>query len=208
MFPKTTKINVLERAVDVWYLKTRGECNRHENPDECGPVAAGMERKWFECAKHHEKAGKLEDSKSAREIAHKWANIADKHWPKACNDAVAALPLLGAFCVIPSSRENRRKSLVQALRARFPAAIELTYERPHGFHFGDKREDEIFRALKRTDSTILPKEAGVAVADDWAGGGTTLHAAIRRVLTDHGSCIGFVAGVVPGVSAVPLTMAR
>ena len=102
-----------------------------------------MEARWRENAKRDE-ARKPGTGNSAMERKQRWSEIADEYWPKACTDVVAGLDQCHAFCVIPSSREERRTPLVDALQVRFPDAVELTYKRPQEFHFGHKREDEIF----------------------------------------------------------------
>ena len=190
MVPRKTKIKVLGQVVEVWYLMTETD-GKSASRDEKGPIASGMEAWWREYAKR-EDARKPGTGTFAVQHKQCWSEIADEYWPKACTNVVAGLDQCHAFCVIPSSREERQTQLVDALQARFPDAVELTYKRPPEFHFGHKREDEIFDALKRADQKKLPNGACVAIADDWAGDGTTLHAAIRRILTDHGSCIGSV----------------
>ena len=208
MLPKTTTIEVQGEvaAVKVVYLMTETE-GKSEIRDKRGPIASGMEYKWLKRAKC-DAAGRNRDDTAAMGRVREWSEIADIQWPKACADVVAGLSQLDAFCVIPSSRDDRRVPLVRALRARFPSAIELTYKRPPERRFGDAGEDAIFQALSRTDHATLPIGACVAVADDWAGGGTTLRATIRRIRADHGDCIGSFVCAVPGVSAVPLTLAR
>ena len=185
MLLKKAEIEVRGRTVDVWYLMTEQD-GKNASRAEKGPIASGMEARWREQVKHDE-AKKPGMGSFAMERMKYWTTIADEHWSKACNDVVSGLHVLDAFCVIPSTREERRDPLVDALRKQFPHAIELTYTRPPGFHFGHKREDEIFHALKHADQEMLLTAACVAVADDRAGNGTTLRATIRRILTDQGS---------------------
>jgi len=203
MSSKKTEIEVCGRTVDVWYLTTEQE-GKSANRDERGPIASGMEAKWREQAKRDE-AKKPGTGRDAMGRMKCWTAIADEHWQKACNDVVAELPSLDAFCVIPSSRDNRRKPLVDALHARFPAAIELAYTRPPGVRFGRTEMDEIaiYNALSRTDRATLPSGACVAIADDWATGWTTLRATICRIQADHRGCIGSFVCTVPGIAAVP-----
>jgi hypothetical protein len=149
VLPKRTEIEVCGRTVEVWYLMTEQDGkseSENANRDVKGPISSGMEAKWRERA-NREEAKKSGTGRLAMGRMKDWSEIADEYWPKACTDVVAGLHQCHAFSVIPSSRDNRRKPLVDALHKRFSGAIELTYQRPPGFHFGDKREDQIFQVL-------------------------------------------------------------
>ena len=135
--------------VDLFYLMTRAEADPYASPDECGPVASGMECKWMERARCQREAG-MDDAQWSLRNADRWRDIADRLWLKACNDLTAGLPWLDVFLVIPSSCAERRDSLVDALRARCPNAIELIYSRSSsGGKFGHSEEDMIFQDLIR-----------------------------------------------------------
>jgi len=90
--------------------------------DEKGPIASGMEAWWREYAKR-EDARKPGTGTFAVQHKQCWSEIADEYWPKACTNVVAGLDQCHAFCVIPSSREERQTQLVDALQARFPGAL-------------------------------------------------------------------------------------
>jgi len=207
VLPKRTEIEVCGRTVEVWYLMTEQDGkseSENANRDVKGPISSGMEAKWRERA-NREEAKKSGTGRLAMGRMKDWSEIADEYWPKACMDVVAGLHQCHAFSVIPSSRDNRRKPLVDALHTRFPAAIELAYTRPPGVRFGRTEMDEIaiYTALSRTDRATLPSGACVAIADDWATGWTTLRATICRIQADHRGCIGSFVCTVPGIAAVP-----
>lgn len=204
VFPRTTTIEADGHTIDVHYLMVRAEADLNERPHMCGPVAAGVERMWLERARLEEEANDHEGSKLSMQRAAIWGDIANRLWPRACMDLVAALPDLDAFFVIPSSRAMRRDPLVHALLTRFPNAVELTYMRTEGVRFGSATEDAIVHALTRSGSAVVPDGARVTVADDWAGGGATLRASLRRVLADYRGHVGSINAAVPGVSAVPI----
>ena len=101
--PMVTNMEVDGQTVEVFYLMTSAEADRHTRRDECGPVASGLERRWMECARRQRKSGN-DDAQFSTQNATHWGDIANQYWPKACCDLGAGLPLLDAFCVIPSSR--------------------------------------------------------------------------------------------------------
>lgn len=172
--------------------------------DARGAVASGMERRHLENARRERDDGRVEHAQLLMHESERWSKRANETWPQVSRDLIAGLPILDAFCVIPSSRDERRDPMRRALLERFPNAIELTYTRPNGFSFGGADGDAIFQALSRTNRMTLPRGALVGVIDDWAGDGTTLRAVIRRIRADHG--IHFeIVGAIPGVCALPLS---
>lgn len=204
MITRTTTIVADRHTIDVFYLMTRAEADLNARPHLCGPVAPGVERRWLESARRADERGDHDGSKESMHRAGIWGDIANRWWSGACASLVAGLPELDAFFVIPSSRPIRRDPLVVALRARFPSANELVYSRPDGVRFGDASEDTIFHALGRQGPATIPVGSRITIADDWAGGGTTLRASVRRVIADYAGSVGSINAAVPGVSAVPI----
>ena len=202
MEPRTTNIEVEGQTVIVYYLMTLAEAMARPQDDR-GAVASGMERRHLENARHERNKGRMEHARLAMHEFERWSKRTNKTWPQVARDLIAGLPNLDAFCVIPSSRAERRDPMRQALLERFPTAIELTYARPDGFSFGGADDDAIFQALSRTDTATLPQGACVGLVDDWAGGGTTLRAAVRRIQADHEADLRIICAV-PGVSAQSL----
>lgn len=201
---RTTTIDADGRTIEVHFLMTRGEADLNARPYLCGPVAPGVERRWLERARRADEHSDHVGRKESLRRAAIWGDIANRLWPGACASLVGGLPELDAFFVIPSSRPNRRDPLVHALRARFPTAIEIVYTRSDGVRFGDATEDTIFDALCRTEPATIPIGSRITIADDWAGGGTTLRASARRLIEDYAESVASINAAVPGVSAIPI----
>jgi hypothetical protein len=203
---KKTTIEVGALVCDVFYLLARFDETPPNDQYARAPIAPGMARFWMDQEEKAVKAGHPADT--ARRLIKEWDALAKVTWRQVCtvfcDTLVDALPVMDAFCVVPSSRDHIRDELVTAMRARFPAASELVYTKEPDFFFGNATQMEIAAASRRQDAVTLPEPAVVVVADDWCGNGTTFRAFVERISTDHPNRTLRFVGAFPGISAPAL----
>ena len=184
--------------MQIAYLQASGEMPElpgFAEKQEFAALSSGMERM---CEGGIEETSDSLTRDRLKQSQTQWAAIADAQWPRVCLEFAGSLPAIQAYVVVPSSRENRQAPLRDAIRRRFPAALEIVYQRMDGVRFAGTGERAIFKSLVLT---ARPPESptGIAIIDDYVGTGRTLRALAHRLRVDFpGVALDAAA---PGITA-------
>jgi len=130
-----------------------------------------------------------------------WQGILESFWSQAARETAGLVQDVGAFVVVPSSREHVRHELRVAMHCRHPNAVDLSERvgRTGGRPFGALRSVEQVTA-RFTHAALGGWNLGgrrLVLVDDFLQSGRTLWG-LRRFLLDVLGDVGVVEFAVPG----------